>query len=58
MCLEAATQERTVYACTLSKEKEGKGSLTYDVLYIDTDLTKCTVTSMFLLHSNIGALKI
>lgn len=43
VCLEAATQERTVYVCVpSSKEKEGKGSLTYDVQYIVTDLTKCT----------------
>ena len=26
------------------KKKEGKGSLTYDVQYIDTDLTECTKT--------------
>lgn len=43
MCLGAATQERTVYACTFEGEKKGgKGSLTYDVKYIDTDLTECT----------------
>lgn len=34
-------KERSMYV-PLSKEKEGKGSLTYDVQYIDTDLTKCT----------------
>lgn len=29
-----------------SKEKEGKGSLTYDVQYIVTDLTTCTQSTM------------
>lgn len=50
LCLEAATQERTVYAYVpSSKEKEGKGSLTYDVQYIVTDLTKCTQSTMCLI---------
>lgn len=32
-------KERSMYI-PLRKEKEGKGSLTYDVSYIDTDLTE------------------
>lgn len=46
-------KERSMYVPS-SKEKEGKGSLTYDVQYIVTDLTK----GNNLLVSNIGALNI
>lgn len=35
-------KERSMHVPLREKKKGGKGSLTYDVKYIDTDLTECT----------------